>query len=52
MHKVVDGKDIVVLSTRCLAVKENKLYPFVRKLEMRGCRVIECNSFLDFVMNS
>ncbi len=35
---------IVVLSKRCLAVQQNKLYPFVKELLDLGCRIIESDA--------
>jgi len=36
----VEGKTIK-LSPRCPAIKENKLYPFLKKLSMKGYKIIE-----------
>ena len=39
--------DIVKLSHRCYAVREGKLYPFIRQWKSMGLKVIESDSFYD-----
>ncbi len=43
----IDGKNVRV-SSRCLAAKEGKLYPYVSRLVRMGYRLSGTNAFADF----
>lgn len=48
---VLMHESTIIFSSRCLAVRENKLFGYMKELEMLGCRIIESDSFVDFIVN-
>lgn len=47
---IVNG-NMVIFSSRCLAVRENKLFGYMKELEILGCKIVECDSFVDIIVN-
>lgn len=45
------NNNMAIVSSRCLAVRENKLFGYMKELELLGCNVVECDSFVDIYMN-